>query len=79
MSIVQRTKGEVKFYIVGPLGFWTFPLLNALISTIIAIRSVSQAQVQAQLPARTNRIVVYEVVRDEKGRIVEIVEHEREG
>ncbi|MEM3484789.1 MAG: hypothetical protein QXI12_04135 [Candidatus Methanomethyliaceae archaeon] len=77
MSIVQRTKGEVKFYIVGPLGFWTFPLLNALISTIIAIRSVSQAQ--AQLPARTNRIVVYEVVRDEKGRIVEIVEHEREG
>lgn len=56
--------------IVGPLGLWPFPLLNVLLQVVLILRG---AYVSA--PLRRRRMVTYEVVRDERGRIVEIVEH----
>jgi hypothetical protein len=67
-----RSDGEV---IRGPLGIWFFPILNALLRFIRALRRQPTPTVQ---PERRRRMVIHEIVRDEKGRIVEIVEREVE-
>ena len=55
----------------GPLGIWPFPILNF----ILALVSQLQAQ-QASEEHRGPRKRIYQLVRDEKGRITEIVEIE---
>ena len=57
----------------GPLGLWPFPLLNFLLALLSQASARSQA-VTADSPGPRKRI--YQLVRDEKGRIVEIVEIE---
>ena len=53
--------------ITGPLGLWSFPLINLLITLVRAHHLMSK---------RFRRRTTYEIIRDERGRIVEIVEHE---
>jgi len=65
MGAVAR---EEVIYIRGPFGFWPFPILNALILIIYGLR-------QAYQPQRS-RPKIYEFVRDEKGRIIQILEYE---
>jgi len=62
---------EVRLYIRGPLGLWTFPLLNALVAVITSLASLraSPPQQESRPRART-----YNIVRDEHGRIVSIEE-----
>jgi len=52
----------------GPLGIWPFPILNALIIIFQTITSYRPPQ-EARPKART-----YNIVRDERGRIVSIEE-----
>lgn len=54
----------------GPFGFWPFPMLNALIQLVFLLKSIQQ-------PPSKAGIRTYQLVRDEKGRIVEIVEIEK--
>lgn len=71
----EKVESEPKyFFISGPLGLWPFPILNSVLRFLYELRRIYYNQV----PSRRRRISVYEVVRDEKGRIVEIVEHVRE-
>ena len=59
----------------GPLGLWPWPILNAVLAFLYALRAL-----RARAAARPRRrLVTYEIVRDERGRIVEIVEHSVEG
>lgn len=68
--VAERIEGD---YIVGPFGIWPFPLLNALLQFVLRLRST-----YTTVSPKRRRLTIYEVVRDERGRIVEIVEHERE-
>lgn len=56
----------------GPLGLWPFPILNVLVQLILVLRVVYQQPSAGRAGIRT-----YQFVRDEKGRIIEIVEVER--
>lgn len=60
-------------YIVGPLGIWPFFVLNALLMFVERLRSMRYDAPQPKRPK------VYEFVRDEKGRIIQIVEWEAGG
>jgi len=63
-------------YITGPLGIWPWPILNVILRFIHALRR--KTYVTPTVEKRKRRTVIHEVVRDEKGRIVEIVEREME-
>lgn len=56
----------------GPFGLWTFPILNALIIIVINLRGYPTTNTSEKKGIKT-----YQFVRDEKGRIIEIVEIER--
>lgn len=58
----------------GPLGIWFFPLLNLVYLFLLGIfnRLFSQG-IEARPRKRT---VIYEIVRDKEGRIIEILERE---
>ena len=83
LPILQReVNGEVGVeemqYVRGPLGIWPYPILNALLHFIRAMRE-TRAPPSAVAPLGKRRLTVYEIVRDPKtGRIMEIAEHERE-
>jgi len=53
----------------GPLGIWPWPLINLLLALIAQIRSLQTPAVTAERPPLRK---VYSIVRDEKGRIVEV-------
>jgi len=61
--------GQVQVLIRGPLGLWPFPILNTLIIIVQLIASVRQPLQEGKPKART-----YNIVRDERGRIVTIEE-----
>lgn len=63
-------KRSEEYVIRGPFGIWPFPILNALLQFIALLRSLQQ-------PVRRAGIRTYQFVRDEKGRIIEIVEIEK--
>ncbi len=74
-GVKRRVVGEtVGKRITGPFGIWPFPVLNVLLQFIQALKAVRETV----YPTRRKRLTVYEVVRDEKGRIMEITEHETE-
>jgi len=56
-------RSEIK----GPLGIWPFPLINAFLMIIIAVKSGVKGEKRQKL---------YEFVRDERGRIIQILEYE---
>jgi len=61
---------EFRLYVRGPLGLWPFPILNALLAFVYTITQAYRAPVSERRPrART-----YNIVRDERGRIVSIEE-----
>jgi hypothetical protein len=62
-------------YIRGPLGIWPYPILNVLLQFI---RRIREATVAPSKPVRRRRTVVYEIIRDERGRLSSIEEHEVE-
>lgn len=55
----------------GPLGLWPFPLLNFLLELIEVMKQQSMEEKESRPRKR-----IYQLVRDEKGRIIEIVEVE---
>ena len=57
-------------FIRGPLGIWFFPLLNAFLQFIYALRRLNYG------PIDGGNKKIYQLIRDENGRIVEIVEVE---
>jgi hypothetical protein len=66
----EEVGGQTQILIRGPLGLWPFPILNALIIVIQLIVSAKQSLPSEGKPkART-----YNIVRDERGRIVSIEE-----
>jgi hypothetical protein len=62
-------------YIRGPLGIWPYPILNVLLQFI---RRIREATVAPAKPVRRRRTAVYEIIRDERGRLSSIEEHEVE-
>jgi hypothetical protein len=58
------------FLIRGPLGIWPFPLLNTIIQVLFLLSTLAS---QAYQPSRP-RARTYNIVRDERGRIVAIEE-----
>jgi len=68
-----RSYSEDEEYIRGPLGIWFFPILNAILAFIKKLRNIRTRQTG---PRR--RLAIYELVRDEYGRIIQIVEREIE-
>jgi len=66
-----RGEEEEEEIITGPLGIWFFPILNAILKFIKRLRQIKYAPTQ---PKR--RLKIYQFIRDEKGRIIEILEHE---
>jgi len=71
IEILSPVESESSDYITGPLGIWPFPLLNVLIQVFERLRQTSVPR-----PSRRRRLSVYEFVRDEKGRILQIIERE---
>jgi hypothetical protein len=55
----------------GPLGIWPFPLLNAL---VLIIRALAKLSSTPAVEERRPRARTYNIVRDERGRIVAIEE-----
>jgi|YelNatPaOPRAMG01_1025707.scaffolds.fasta_scaffold141535_2 hypothetical protein len=56
--------------IKGPFGLWPYPILNVILLFILALTS------RSTVPERRS-IKTYQFVRDEKGRIIEILEIEK--
>jgi len=54
--------------IVGPFGIWPFPFLNAIVQFILVVKSKTVQGVK--------KPKVYQFTRDERGRIIEILEFE---
>lgn len=74
------TSGGGLEQIRGPLGIWPWPILNVLLQLIKALRNiVSSSYIQSPATPKRGGVKVYELVRDEKGRIIEILEHFTEG
>jgi len=62
----------------GPLGVWPWPILNVILRFIRALRKTQvQPTVPVEKPHR-KRMTIHEIIRDERGRIIEIVERETE-
>jgi len=53
----------------GPLGLWTFPILNALVMIVQMLTQSQYVYKESKPKART-----YNIVRDEHGRIISIEE-----
>jgi len=70
-----RGEEEEEEIITGPLGIWFFPILNAILRFIKKLRSLRERR-----PTRTRRrrLAIYELVRDEYGRVAQIIEREIE-
>lgn len=63
--------------IKGPLGVWPFPLLNTIVYIFwLLAQAPRQAGVEVKVreEARRPRARTYNIVRDEKGRIIAIEE-----
>jgi hypothetical protein len=54
----------------GPLGLWPFPILNFLLS-ILQVSSLQTSRLTAQ------NVETWELVRDERGRLVNVVVHRK--
>lgn len=54
----------------GPLGLWPWPLVNLILAFALSLARGARG-------GGSPRTRVYQLVRDDKGRIVEIVEVER--
>ena len=61
--------------IKGPMGIWPYPLLNVILAFIFALTMMRQGQAGASDEGKPRR-KIYQLLRDDKGRIVEIVEVE---
>lgn len=62
----------------GPLGIWSFPLLNMLMRLL----NQQRPTVQFQTPPLTQQVTQnneenWELVRDDKGRLVNVVVHRK--
>jgi len=66
----ENIRGDYTLPIKGPLGVWTFPILNTI---VIVIQSIVQVQVPVS-EERRPKARTYNIVRDEHGRIVSIEE-----
>jgi len=53
----------------GPLGLWPWPIINLLLALISQLRSLQIPVTTVEKPPLRK---VYSIVRDEKGRIIEI-------
>jgi hypothetical protein len=60
---------EQAILIRGPLGIWPFPILNAIIIIFQSFASLQYRPAETRPRART-----YNIVRDERGRIISIEE-----
>lgn len=67
----KSTPGYETPMIRGPFGFWMFPLLNAILQFIYALRRINYNMYEYRSKKK-----IYQLVRDDKGRIVEILEFE---
>lgn len=65
----KETRYITPRYIIGPLGIWPFPILNTLLLIIERLRGINYGSKQ-------KKPKIYEFVRDEKGRIIQIIEWE---
>jgi len=69
-----RSEVEEDEWIVGPFGIWPWPLLNVLVQLIKRLRTIGRTTVAK----RRKRLAITELVRDEYGRIIQVVEREIE-
>jgi hypothetical protein len=78
MGLLDRDEGDKPFPVIrGPLGIWPFPLLNTIIYIFWLLAQVpGQAGVEVRVreEARRPKARTYNIIRDEKGRIIAIEE-----
>jgi hypothetical protein len=78
MGLVNRREDIDKPPVIrGPLGIWPFPLLNTIVYIFwLLAQAPRQAgvEVRVQEEARKPKARTYNIVRDEKGRIIAIEE-----
>jgi len=68
-NLVEGGRGvSSNLMIRGPLGIWTFPILNTVILIVNALVNVQVSE------RRSPKARTYNIVRDERGRIVSIEE-----
>lgn len=69
---VRADYGE-RSYFTGPLGIWPWPIVNLILAVVEAIRArIYYRPTEVYRPRP--RTVQYNIVRDEKGRIISIEE-----
>jgi hypothetical protein len=79
MALLNRREDIDKPYPVihGPLGIWPFPLLNTIIYIfwlLVQVPRQAGVEVRVQEETRRPKARTYNIIRDEKGRIIAIEE-----
>ena len=84
---MKKARMYDKLYFIGPLGVWPWPLLNLFLGLAIQLGASVNTSKTGKAPPSSDSsreevavgrpVKIYQLVRDEKGRIVEIVEIER--
>jgi hypothetical protein len=67
--LLRKEQSKTELIIRGPLGIWTFPILNTILLIFNILLSIQQAPPDTKPKAKT-----YNIVRDEQGRIISIEE-----
>jgi hypothetical protein len=70
----EKPQTTTIFLIRGPLGLWTFPVLNAFLQLFALLASLTPQLAQSPVASPKPRARTYNIVRDERGRIVAIEE-----
>lgn len=70
----EKPQTTTIFLIRGPLGLWTFPILNAFLQLFALLASLTSQLAQPPAAPSKPRARTYNIVRDEHGRIIAIEE-----
>lgn len=71
-TITNTTGDNPQAFIRGPLGLWVYPILNAILAFLKSLQELKYGSNLSYAPKKK----VYQLVRDDKGRIIEITEIE---
>lgn len=73
-EVVARAEEREFRPIVGPMGLWHYPILNTILQFLERLRELRTRQYSR---SRT-RVTILEWVRDEKGRVLQLIGTEKE-
>jgi hypothetical protein len=78
MGLLNKNEVEKPYPVIrGPLGIWTFPVLNTIIYIFWLLSQAPRqagVEVRVQEEPRRPKARTYNIIRDEKGRIIAIEE-----